>query len=119
MTMRTPELEARYQADKLAGRLKNLLEEPRLWDGEHFCIIKNGYPHDVIVGDHDHDLIVLKQPNVQFWDYTIPQLRELQHIAKRQNELGKFHRLEMNFTNMQSVKTHSHWHLLELKPELR
>lgn len=115
MTMRTELMEARYQQDKIDGKLRGLREEPAINEWDFWRLIENAYPHD----RHNvrHHLLILKDGDGQFWDLTEAERTELAEILANLN--GQYDRMFFNFPVLQSVPGIPHLHLVNLKPEYK
>lgn len=65
-SLRTKELEAKYQKDLKEGKNKSLWDEPPIFDNGLYKIINNNYKYDRMTDDEHVMLITKEDPNQAF-----------------------------------------------------
>ena len=111
MTMRSKELEKKYQADIKAGKLTRIYDETPIKDYKYWRIVENGYPHNRIA-EVNH-MIVLKRECASLRHLKMHEWYELFAIVwwvKDQYDVFSY-----NLPAMSSVKNIPHAHLYKLK----
>lgn len=115
MTMRTPAMEAEYTVAKKNGSLVPLLDEPAIKEWQYWKLIANRFPHN----RHHvrNDLLVLKEPAINFFAVRPVAFVELQHIYAE--VAADYDYMKINFPSVISVPDFVHVHLLTLKKEYK
>jgi hypothetical protein len=116
MSLRLDEDEAKYQQAKNEGKLVSLLEVPAKVEYKYWKIIANDFPHTKI--SEWSDMLILKRKAL-FSELKFVEIAELFKLIVQINESNAYHKFELNFTNMQSVKDIVHFHLQYLKDEMK
>ncbi len=111
-TLRTIQSEAKYQADKKAGRTIPLHKEPILQRFTHWFLIDNRYPYDAAFTTH-HMLLPYSRVSHRN-ELNEAELRELKEIFTYFVE-PNYDVILDNTTKRRSVTDHYHIHLLTYK----
>lgn len=118
MTMRTKEMEARYNAAREAGRLVPLGQEIELTGAPTFHywkLVANRFPHD---RHHTRHILIVLRRDGPIEDVTLEELEELWYrIVPWADDY--FDYVKLNLKSLRSVNTTPHLHLLVLKPEYK
>lgn len=114
MSLRTPQLEAKYQRARLAGRLTPLWDVEPIREFKHFKLIKNDYPHDRIA--RVNNMLIPKRRIRYWWQLRWYERRELKKIDRLL--ATRYHCIKRNYPALISVPEIVHWHLYILKEEL-
>lgn len=114
--MRTAELEAKYQNDKLTGKAKHLNDEPALKEWKYWRLVNNRYPYDKIM-DETHHMIVLKR-DVHVFSISSEELHELWFEIFPWAD-DHYHVSNINFDALRSISSTPHIHILNIKEEYR
>ena len=119
MSVRTPEMDALYQADKEAGRTVALCDLPAIKEWYYFKFVNCKYYHNRICTEN-HYMIVLKRKCPDWWQgMTNNEIMELFRVIIPEldpKEKGH-HFMKLNFEAMRSVSEYPHWHVCEYLPE--
>lgn len=118
MTMRTKEMEEKYQQARAAGALVPLSEEVELGGAPMFHywkLVANRFPHDL---HHVQHILIVLRRDCPVRDVTLEELEELWYgiIPWADNY---FDYVKLNLTSLRSVQQTPHLHLLVLKPEYK
>jgi len=119
MALRSPEMLNAYlaeQAKKPGFRNhKNYLEDEEriLRHFEHWMIIDNLYPYDIIA--KEHHLLVPKRVFSRMSECTRDEWNEYKHIINLFEEEGHYSAIMENFTKGRSILGHLHLHLIVFK----
>lgn len=107
MSLRTPEVELRYQIAKIDGTLKNLWEVEPLVEFRFFNLIANEFPY---MGRKLHHMIVLKRQSERLRIWEIIEL----YFIKRKLD-GTYDWFKKNCKSMRSINNcyHEHCELVE------
>tara|TARA_B100000508_G_scaffold60333_2_gene47463 strand:+ start:20873 stop:21232 length:360 start_codon:yes stop_codon:yes gene_type:complete len=110
---RTKETEALYTKEKNNGGLKEcpLCNEPSIKEWNHWKIIKNKFPYDLIA--KDHDMLVSKR-HVGEEDLTQEEFEEMLLIKKEYIHSNYGYMFEPMMRN-KSIPDHFHTHLINEK----
>lgn len=111
-TLRTPQNEAQYQADKANGRTIPLYKEPILQRFTHWFLIANRYPYDLAFTTH-HMLLPYSRVSHRN-ELSMAELRELKEILTYFVE-PNYDLVLDNTTKRRSVTDHYHLHLCSYK----
>lgn len=103
---RSPECAARYEMALKENKLKPLLEEPRIQEWQHWVIIKNSYPYDLVF--EVHDMLIPKRVASRN-QLTQAERDELETIMEEIQH--NYDRQIINFPSLQSITDHFHIHL--------
>ena len=109
--LRTPETQARYEADLASGKAGKLWDMPSLYEFNLFRIINNDYPHDKIAAVHH--MLIPKRIVKHFYELTLEELSEFLQIDRELS--NKYHCIKRNYPALISVPEILHWHLYQLK----
>ena len=112
-TLRLPESEAKYQAERearTAGRCP-MCEAPVIEEWKYWKIIKNEYPYDLVA--EKHDLLVLKEHSDTITRNAWIELNESKYIFEFAPY--EYHCVIENMPVRQSVPGHFHYHLIRYK----
>ena len=107
---RTERMEKIYQVDKQIGQTMPLKDEPTIQEYNHWRIIENRYPGDLILSKHD---MLLPKREAKLEDLTATELMELPQILKELEE--EYHLVMWNFPPRQTKPGHFHVHLARYK----
>lgn len=116
MTARSEEMEARYQAARKAGTLKNLADEASIKEWKHWKLVQNRFPHDKL--NTVHDLIVLKR-NVHesnYWGLHDAEILELFREILPELDV-EYDYFKINGHKCRSVTNTFHVHVCDHKEE--
>ena len=80
---------------------------------EHWAIIPNDFPYDIIA--RRHDLLIPKRKIISFWEMTDEELLELRTIKEHLDD--RYTSIIENFTNMRSIRDHLHLHLIDWRED--
>ena len=98
--------ELTYQAAKLAGGTVPLDQEPHLLDFDHWYLIKNRFPYDMIFAEHD--MLIPRSGAANREELTIAEGLELSQIL---NDLESSYDLYFeNYSHRRSVGSLYHLH---------
>lgn len=107
-SMRTLELETKYQEDKQNGKTKDLLDEPAIKEWNGWRLIENAYPYDLIFKKH-HMLI----PTNEATQASRLHSSGLHRILK--NLSSDYDLWFVNMPHRRSIKGLFHIHLVSYK----
>jgi hypothetical protein len=116
MSLRLPKDEERYQLARKEGKLCGLLALTPIRDFNYWFIAKNDFHHSKI--SDEGDMLILKR-KAPFHELHATEYFELFSLINRLNGEGHYHKIELNFSNTQSVPDIVHFHLQVLKDEMR
>lgn len=116
--LRTTETWNRYQAEPKKNNGDCFMCDPEaivvVREFEHWIIIENNYPYDVVAKDH-HMLIPKKHISFAVGDILEAEEDELELIKETLDKEGEYDCIMKNFTAGQSQPQHLHYHLLTWK----
>ncbi len=114
MTLRTQATEARYQADKAAGRTRALADEPSIQEWTYWRLIDNRYPHDRWYTRHH--LLIPKRVFPTIKEATASELMELFSILFTDLD-NNYDSVKINYLRQQTKPEHLHFHLADYKTD--
>ncbi len=114
VSLRTPLTQARYEADKADGMVKDLADEPSLHEFKYWRIIRNRYPHDKLseyIVTEQHALLLPIRQVAYLSDLTINEQYELNNLLDFGLVKLGYDTYPKNGPSMQSIQDHLHFHL--------
>ena len=106
-TLRTPQTEAKYQQAIREGLTVPLAEIPSLIEWKFWKLVKNQYPHDLVL--KEHDLLIPLRVFALPGEMTMNEIRELFEILEELS--NQYDSIKFNYPVQQSVRNHFHLHL--------
>ena len=119
MSVRTPEMEARYQRAKDAGTTIPLCDLPAIKEWHYWKLVVNEFYHDKLCTEK-HYMLVLKRKCPDWWqgmtNYEIFEWIRVIMPEVDPKEQGH-HFMKINLEAMRSQKDYPHFHVCEYLPE--
>lgn len=109
MSLRTYGQEQRYQQDKLDGKTIQLKNEPSIWQGLFWRMIRNRYWADVAFKQNDANILLPKRVVSDWWKLYPWEMVELLIIFYKHRFDGS--QITLNLGDTRSVPGHLHFHL--------